>query len=201
MMASPGHIRAFVAVEINDAVRAALVRMQRRLALAQGHVSWTRPENIHCTLLFLGDVPAAEIPAVADAVAAAAAASRRCAVEAAGLGCFGPPRAPRIIWAGLQPADPLAEMQRQLCRAMPRNSAALGEREKAFHPHLTIGRVRSARNSDRLAAAIARNAAAVFGALAVERICLMESRLGPGGPVYAPLRAAPLAGLDATVSG
>ncbi len=193
-MASPGHIRAFVAVEINDAIRSALIRMQRRLALAQGHVSWTRPENIHCTMLFLGDVPAAGIPAVAEAVTAAAAAARSCALEAAGLGCFGPPRAPRIIWAGLQPAAPLAEIYRQLCRAMPCEGAAAGEQDQKFHPHLTIGRVRSARNADRLLEAVSRNAAAVFGALTVERIYLMESRLGPGGPIYAPLHAAPLAG-------
>jgi len=193
-MTSSDLIRAFIAVEINADTRAALVRMQKRLAQAQGHVGWTKPENIHCTLIFLGDVPAGKIPAIAGALSATAADCRAFEVEAAGLGCFGPARAPRIIWAGLQPAEPLVEMQRQLCRAMPREDAAASECEQKFHPHLTIGRVRSSRNAAALLAAVERHAAAVFGAVPVARILLMESRLGPSGPAYRPLHTADLAG-------
>ena len=190
MMVLPNHARMFIAVGINDAVRMALTRMQRRLALAQGHVGWTKPENIHCTLLFLGDVPTAEIPAVADAVTAAAADCKRCVVEIAGLGCFGSSRVPRVIWAGVCPAAPLIEMYQQVCRRLPQVGDAAA-RAKEFHPHLTIGRVRSARNAESLTAAIARNADTVFGALEITEICLMESQLRPDGPVYTLRHKAP----------
>ena len=92
--------RLFIAVEIDEAVRRGLGALQRALTAPAAHIKWVRPENMHLTLAFLGDTEpdvAAQVKALMDQAAAAMAPLT---VEVAGLGFFGSPRAPRVIWAG-----------------------------------------------------------------------------------------------------
>ena len=183
------YIRAFIAVEINDAIRAGLADVQSILKEANGHVSWVKPQNIHSTLLFLGDLFSDSVSAAANALVQAASACRPLEIEISGIGYFGSPRSPRIIWAGIAgQADELIKLQGKIFAAVLQSG--LKPDLKSFNPHLTIGRVRSNRNAADLLRALEENKNKAFGKLTVQRIVLMQSRLTAKGPEYTLLYAA-----------
>lgn len=185
------YIRAFIAAEINDAIRAGLDDVQGVLEEANGHVSWVRPQNIHCTLVFLGDILTNTIDPLAAALKQATAGCKPFEIEIAGLGYFGSVRSPRIIWAGMAGrTDVLIELQEKINAAVLQ--AGLKPDEKPFKPHLTIGRVRSNRNAADLVRALVKNRDKSFGVLSVRQVVLMKSVLEPTGPIYSLLHAVAL---------
>src|SRR5579883_3505547 len=96
-------MRCFVAVDLAPGVRAVLARTQEALrrAAPRADVRWTRPEGLHVTLKFLGEVPEARCAEVAAALSGVAAAHRAVGVLARGLGGFPGAARPRVLWAGL----------------------------------------------------------------------------------------------------
>ena len=182
------YVRAFIAVEINDAIRAGLADVQSTLKEANAHVSWVLPQNIHCTLVFFGDIFLSVLDSVADALSQAVKGVKPFEIEIAGLGYFGSAHSPRIIWSGIAGAvTPLVKLQNGLVTAIL--AAGLKPDLKPFSPHLTIGRVRSNRNAAGLVRAMEKNKNKSFGKLAVQRIVLMQSRLMAEGPEYTILKA------------
>jgi len=187
------YFRAFIAVEITDAIRAELADVQSVVEEANGHVSWVRPQNIHCTLVFLGDIFANMVNSITTALKQATVGCKPFEIEIAGLGFFGSARSPRIIWAGMAGrTDALIELQGKITAAVLQ--VGLKPDEKPFKPHLTIGRVRSNRNAAALVKAIKANETKSFGKVSVERIVLMKSQLTANGPVYSLLLAKSLDG-------
>lgn len=194
-MAAEAVLRAFIAVEIPPAIRAAVVAEQTRLKQLGARVGWVAPENIHITLHFLGDIFGAQAGPLAAALDAAAHGCAPFAVEVAGLGCFGPPHSPRVIWVGVN--DP----QNQLAALHQRIEAGirpLGLRTEArpFHPHLTLGRVRPGGHAalNALTAALRQANDTPYGWCTVDAVRLMQSRLEAAGAQYSLLHEAKLKG-------
>jgi 2'-5' RNA ligase len=192
----PG-IRSFVAIELSDEIRTALADVQGGLK-AQAPpkaVRWTRPEAIHLTLQFLGDVAPAKVEAIADALRQVCAGQAPFEFDLKGLGVFPNPGRPRVVWVGVaEPSGALVALQQQVTQAL----APLGfEPEKrAYSPHLTIGRAAKDANRRDLAQVgdlIARSAVGTLGRMSVDHINLMKSDLQPGGAVYTPLATIPFA--------
>ena len=190
-------IRSFVAVELTDEVRQALGAVQRDLKTQAppGAVRWTRPDSIHLTLQFLGDVPPDQIEAVAGALRAACAGRAPFAFELAGAGVFPNVNRPRVVWVGVvEPSGALAALQQRVGQAL----APLGfpPEERGFTPHLTIGRAaRDAgpRDLAALGALVARAGIGSLGRVDVDHVNLMKSDLKPDGAVYTPLAVIALA--------
>jgi len=184
-------MRVFVAAELPAAVRDNLAAAQRVLRALSLDVRWVRPEGIHLTLVFLGEVLAARLQGIAAALGAlrtATAAPIR--LEARGLGCFPERGRPRVIWAGLAgELGALGRLQASVLAAVRETGAAIEERD--WHPHLTLGRIQGGRG-DAARVAIARQAATSFGAFEVRAVHLFESELLPGGARYRSLHAFPL---------
>ncbi len=187
-------IRAFIAITIEDAMRPALERAQKRLARSQAHVSWTKSENLHGTLMFLGNLSEKQVMSLGLLLNDVVKNFNAFAVEVKGLHYFGSPRKPRIVWAGLQPPEPLIALEKTIRSAMASSSdwSFILNGLKPFHPHITLGRVRSARNAADLIQALARDQAMSFGTVKVTDIFLMQSRLTPQGPLYGVLHEAAL---------
>ena len=184
-------MRMFVAVFPPAEVQLAAGRAIAALRRPGDGVSWVKPDNLHYTLRFIGEVGDDGARRIAEATRAAAA---RCAPFDATLGSAGAfpnARRARVLWLGLTAgAAELVALAAALESALePRGF----ERERrAFSPHLTIGRVRAdvADWTPVLAAAPPIDpASAVFR---VERLCVVESRLDPRGSVYTVREAAPL---------
>lgn len=191
-------LRCFLAVDPADDVRRAILAERRALEAAGGDVRWTRPEGLHVTLQFLGDVDADRVAAVAEAAAAAVAGEAPFVMRARGVGGFPSLERPRVLWVGVE-APALARLAAALGAAL----AQLGFVADAapFRPHLTFGRVRSMRGWPGLRDALRPLAARAFGDTRVERIGLYRSRLQPGGAEYGMLAGMALAGAEANGEG
>jgi 2'-5' RNA ligase len=193
-------IRTFVAIELDASVRQALAQIQAtlrtRLQQAVGpdvRIQWVKPESIHLTLKFLGDIAEDRVPGIQAALARVASGHVRFAVTVEGLGVFPDIRAPRIVWAGLTAqGDALTRLAADVEAAL----AAIGypPDPKPFHPHLTLARIkersrvvgRALSDGGVLAHAKHRDEMTVAG------VSLMKSELQPSGSVYARLCEVPL---------
>ncbi len=94
-------IRAFLAIELPDALRPGLAQVQGELKRSRADVRWVPVGNIHLTLKFFGNVPDDEIDALARAARAAAAQSAPLQLQVTVAGAFPSPNAPRVVWLGL----------------------------------------------------------------------------------------------------
>jgi len=191
-------IRAFLAIELPDAVRAYLAQCQTRLQGAGANVKWSRPEQIHLTLAFLGNVPVEDVPALVEAVRAAVAPFGPAALRAMGTGQFPPGGAPRVVWVGVDVlTGDLAGLQRAVAEAA--GPFAEKHEDRAYHPHLTLGRVRFGRGRGggpgdvrSLGRAVAETAGQLGPEFDADEVVLFQSDLGPQGPTYTPLARLPL---------
>ena len=196
-------VRAFIAIELSPDVLAQIGRLLDRVRqdLPPGLVRWVRPEGIHLTLKFLGDVDRGALPEIEQALRAACAPHAPFHLRIAGMGCFPTPRRPRVVWIGVEDeSHTLAALQRDVERAI--SPLGFPADRRGFHPHLTLGRVKdtrsrggpTARQQAELAAlgAYADRAKVRVGEMSVESVHMMRSELLPGGAVYSALASVPL---------
>ena len=184
-------MRCFLAIELSADVREQLGQLQKRLRALDRAVRWTRPDQIHLTLKFLGDVPDADVSSMCDAAAEVARRFPPFELRISGTGCFPPGGPARIVWVGIDgPPQPLVECH----RACEETYARLGfEPEgRAYTPHLTVGRVRDGHAPGEIRAAVQAEAQFSLGSVAVAELVMFQSVLGPTGPTHTAIRRAPL---------
>ena len=191
-------IRAFIAINLPPAVRARLAQFEHELAVGfvAGAARWVRPEQIHLTLTFLGDVPEESLSDLETALRRACQSSAPFELRADGLGCFPHARNARVLWIGLLgDLDRLEELQARV-EEQTRNWSAR-DAARPFQPHLTIARVKDLRLADRrrLGEKIAAHARVSLGGWRVDRVDLMQSILSPHGAEYECLAAFALLGV------
>ena len=149
-------------------------------------VSWVAPENLHVTVKFLGNVDAARVPSVIDALRSAVRGHAPFDLEVGGLGAFPSATRARVLWAGLIGGTaPLGALAASVEDAL----AHLGfpREDRPFSPHITLARVREPRRSPELAEALGVASGRRFGQVAVPDIALMRSDLSPRGARYSTL--------------
>jgi len=184
-------IRAFLAIELPEALRPGLALVQEELKRSRAEVRWAPPGNIHLTLKFFGNVPDDEIGALALAARQAAATEQPFHLQVTVAGAFPSPKAPRVVWLGLGgDLVPLTRLYHNLEKAF----AALGflPEGRAFNPHLTLGRVKSPANRERLAGMLAKLPPLNWPPFEVKELILFQSVLSPQGSKYTPLKVIPL---------
>ena len=183
-------IRSFIALDIGEDVRANLDKLQARLKRSQADVKWLRAGAIHCTLRFLGSIYPDEIELAHQAMIEAASGQSPFLVEVRGVGMFPNTRRPRVIWAGLEGGK---ELLATLFQTLEKSLFArgLGETDRPFQPHLTIGRVKSPRHIDALLKAMEPEQGELYGTFRAEGLTLFKSQLHPTGAIYSVLQEAP----------
>jgi 2'-5' RNA ligase len=168
------------------------VALQEGLARTGTDVKWVGAENLHVTLLFLGEVEDRDLPAVCAAVAECAARQPLFPMTVERAGCFGNPRRPRTLLVGV--GEGTQELV-ALHDALEPPLLALGcyrREERQYAPHITLGRVRSERPNDALAQALTRQQGWQGGRLLVRELLVLSSELTRDGPVYTVLSRAKL---------
>ena len=184
-------IRAFIAVNLDPNLRAALARVQDRLKATRADVGWVRPENLHLTLKFLGQVEEGRIGAIREAVATAATGCGPVRLIFQGLGAFPRPREARVVWIGLSHgAEALAALQARIEEQL--ESLGFAREARPFTAHLTLGRVRGPAHREQLARALTEAPAEALGEMLLDRLELMKSDLSVGGARYSILQSFPL---------
>jgi len=178
-------MRAFVAVDIDEAVRRRLVAAQEQLAATGADLKLVEPPNIHVTMKFLGEVPEDKIGGIEEALKRSVAGTSQFDIGVNGIGVFPSLHYVRVVWAGIdEGGNELVDIQRKIDGELQ----PLGFRpERDFVPHLTIARVRTAKNRDRLAAFVKEEAEAEFGMTRAQAVELKQSTLTQKGPIYSTL--------------
>jgi RNA 2',3'-cyclic 3'-phosphodiesterase len=187
--------RTFIAIPIPDPIGQQLAGWQQVLAPEIPGCRWVESQPLHITLAFLGDVRNRDLNDLCLAVAAAAEPSGRFELNVEGLGAFPSPARPRVVWAGITAADlgPLGTLRESVVRAATK--AGYRPDDPRFHPHVTLGRIRSDRGQPcDLTEIVRREQARSAGSFPVVEVVTYASTLGPGGAAYAPLNRARLKG-------
>jgi 2'-5' RNA ligase len=185
-------LRLFVALELPEDVRRALGALQEQLRKAgTPKLRWVRPEGIHLTLKFLGNVEKHRVAGIEKALESAIEPFEL-ELRAAEAGGFGGRRL-RVIWVGLE-GD--LEGLGRLARLVDEGLGALGfERERRpFAAHLTLARVPDEASGDeraKLGALIEAFEMPPFPSMRLSEVSLMRSVLGPGGARYERLASFP----------
>jgi 2'-5' RNA ligase len=177
-------LRTFIAVDPGKTIRDRLVALQTELARAGSEMKWTERENLHVTLLFLGEVDIRETNDVCRAVMEGSRGIKPFSMTVESVGCFPNARRPRTVWAGL--SDGAAEMT-ALHDALetPLLELHCYRREgRPFTPHITLGRVKGERADDQLTAELPKFADWQGGTVDVREVLVMSSELHPSGPTY-----------------
>jgi 2'-5' RNA ligase len=194
-------IRAFLAVELSQELRAGLATVQQELKRRiepemkrDTRISWAQPASIHLTLKFLGDMDEQVIDPLLAAVEQAIGSQTAVNVPLERLGAFPRPQSPRVLWVG--PSENWergAEAKRvaEIHGAIEQACEGLGflRETKPFSPHLTLARIKVGERQ--VGVALAKGGVLdrpiSLGSLAVESVVLMKSELKPSGSVYTKL--------------
>jgi RNA 2',3'-cyclic 3'-phosphodiesterase len=184
-------MRTFVAIEVSSEISKAANELVERLARARETVRWVRPENMHLTLKFLGEVEDVRSIEVCRAVQAAVEPFATFPFRCGGVGAFPSSSRPRTVWIGLDQGEhQMIALQEAVDEALyeigfPRDS-------RRFHPHLTLGRVkRQCRDLPKLLEQFGQFEA---GGMLAREVAVFSSKLESSGPVYMKLGHADLRG-------
>jgi len=178
-------VRCFIAVEVDDPrTLDGIAGAQSILEATGADLKPVERENIHLTMKFLGDVREGLLPEVAKVVSETSFSPFRMSLR--GVGVFPNHRRPRVVWAGV---DGGVEELTAIFRDLEPRLVELDFRPESrpFSPHITIARVRSGRNRDRLIEEVIALEGRDFGVFEVGHVKLKKSVLTPSGPIYTDL--------------
>jgi 2'-5' RNA ligase len=191
-------IRTFIAIELDETISAALTDLQEQLKakVPRGSVRWVRPEGIHLTLKFLGNVPVNRIEEIEQALTRVCSGFPAFPFSVGRLGCFPDLRRPRVVWVGVQEESGTLK---RLQKAVEDGMAKLGfaPEGRKFDAHLTLGRTqRRASSGDvrRLGQLVSETDISSLGQMEARAVSLIKSDLRPTGAVYTQLAEARLEG-------
>jgi len=176
-------MRLFIAIEIPDEVKKELTATQQLLKGSGIEASWPRPEGIHLTLKFLGETPESRIPDIMKGIREAAKETGPFRLEVRGVGTFPNPKNARVAWVGLSgDVEKLSRIQASVEEAI--TGIGFERDERAFTPHLTLGRVKYIRSRDQWLKTLEEVRDASLSGFDVTAVSLMKSELKPSGAVY-----------------
>ena len=144
--------RIFCAVELPPEIRDRLHDHARQIreTVTDAGASWSRPDNIHLTLKFFGNVPTKKLSLISDAASRAAKVSPRFQIRIGGTGVFPKPSRAQVLWIGVDDASGrLSGLQQRLDEEFA--SEGFAKEDRAYRPHLTIARIRKTGGARRLA--------------------------------------------------
>ena len=181
-------IRAFIALPTTEEVRKQLAAVQRRLADTQAEVKWDAPEKFHITLKFLGNVEAAVANSLGKTLEDRVAAIPSFDIDYADVGAFPNVLHPNVLWIGAHADENIIRVStlvEEVCCEI-----GFKKEERAFHPHITLGRVKGGRNLPRLTGELKNT---TFDPIRsrCSHILLVKSDLKPTGSVYTTLKSIP----------
>ena len=190
-------LRLFIAISIPEVVKGEieLARNELRSLLQESRITWTKLEQFHLTLRFLGKVGAERVNALSEAMREVCNGFARLKLVAKGVGCFPNLRRPRVIWVGVgDEAGQLVQLQQRIQEATEPFTSE--EAEKRFHGHVTLGRVKEIgrKESKMLAERAERMEARIFGEWHGDEVGILKSELTPEGARHSCIERIPLRG-------
>lgn len=185
-------LRTFIAIDPGKPIRDRLISLQKTIAKAGAQVKWVEPDNLHLTLLFLGEVDQREVLNICQAVADGCKKLEAFAMSVGGAGGFPNPRRPRTLWVGVSDG---AEQVIAVHDALEPPLLELGcyrREERRYTPHITLGRAKGERDDQALSTELSKHADWHGGDTLVREVHVMSSELTADGPIYTVLSRAKL---------
>jgi len=189
-------IRAFIAIDLSPEIRRMLeqVTMQLRERMVDVPIRWVPAQNIHLTLMFLGDVSVKNLEMLKKVLQNEVSSHHSFEFSVGGVGAFPNNRHARVVWVGVEAPAELLNVQRGIETAVSRLGYA--REERPFSAHLTLGRVsRNATSKDihLISDVLESTKVGFLGVAQVDAIHLLKSDLRPAGAVYSRVFSTPLA--------
>ena len=189
-------LRVFIAIDLPAPVCSAIQKQTSRVRQVLGteHVRWVPTQNMHLTLQFLGDTSTSHMDFLKQMLVREAGVHPQFDLQLGGLGAFPNRRNPRLLWIGIQAPPDLVSLQ----RSIESGAARLGykkEEDRAFSPHLTIGRARQNAGPpemQKIRTALDEIQLGNIGTARIDSVHLFKSDLQAGGSIYTKLFSAPL---------
>jgi len=186
-------IRSFLAIELPKPILRKIEEVQGDLRSTRADVRWVNPEKIHLTLKFFKNIEESRIEPIFKSIEEPIRNTLPFSLEVRGVGAFPHLRNPRVIWMGLVDGrEVLVSFQRQIETQLEK--IGFQPEDRPFHPHLTLGRMKSSRGKEELVGRMERHKEEEFGDFQVERVILFKSDLKPSGPIYTLLKEIKLGG-------
>jgi len=177
-----GNVRAFIAVPVPLDILEQLKDLQDSIRACGVSASFPKISSIHLTLKFLGDVPAEDISHIKEFLALNITPFERFEIRVRGVGVFPSPGRPRVVWAGIPADSLLVDLQKRVESGM--RDAGFPAEDRKFRPHLTLARIKSGRNLNRLVTFIERSRDFDAGSFPADPVRLYQSILRPEGAEY-----------------
>lgn len=175
-------MRLFVAIELPDEVLRQISGVRAKLDRGFRDITWVRPEGIHLTIKFLGEVDEERVSVLTDALDAAKQGVMPFTVKVGRIGAFPDMSRPRVLWAGVDGKGGLIQLQRNIEDALFK--LGFEKETRPFSPHLTLCRIKSFKEGSRLAALALELKGAPDAEFKVSSYALIKSVLSPKGAEY-----------------
>ncbi|OYT55843.1 MAG: RNA 2',3'-cyclic phosphodiesterase [Candidatus Hecatellales archaeon ex4484_218] len=182
-------IRSFIAVDIEDkSLQDKIVILQQDLMGTGANLKFVEPENLHLTLRFLGEIPSSILEQVCRELKTLKFNVFNLNLQ--GVGAFPNLRRINVVWVGVKEG---AENLKQIAQKVELTVRKLGfpPDPKGFSPHLTIARLKTGKNKDKLASFLENFQDYEVGWMIVNTIKVKKSTLTPKGPIYTTIETIP----------
>jgi 2'-5' RNA ligase len=174
-------MRLFVALEVPVAVREVLARITAPWKSESVGTRWSTPESMHVTLKFLGETDAQKLEPIRAALAKISS-PEPISLQFRGIGFFSDERVPRVMWCGVESTPIFFQLAANIESSL--SSLGFKPESRGFTPHLTVARLNSAPNTEKLVRAAAPLKSYDFGSARESDFHLFESVLKPSGSEY-----------------
>jgi len=176
--------RIFIAMKVNPGESLLRIQSSLKAVLGGERINWTDPSNIHLTLAFLGDTEEDLIKVVSIMLKQKCTGFGEFSFILKGSGVFKNYSDPRVIWIGIENNEKLMKLNDEIKTGL--KDAGFRLEDRPFRPHITLGRIKSIRNTDFLRSSLEKHEDAFIQEVPVREVILFESILKPSGPEYRP---------------
>jgi len=176
--------RGFIALDLD--VPSKIVEIENEIRKTGANVKLVKPGNMHLTLKFLGDTNEELIDEIEKIMKESVEGIEPFNIQLKGTGVFPNPNYIKVIWIGIQNGEQIIPIAQKIDEKI--SKLGFKKEKRKFSPHLTIGRVKSAKNKDKIIKIIDKYRDVQFADLKVEFLKLIRSELTPKGPIYTTIK-------------
>lgn len=179
------YYRTFIGLPVRVSEKFLRARQDLMDALKDERISWVAPHRYHVTLRFIGDTELSEVEAIRKALGEQVKVPSKSQVKLSHPGIFGPSGNPRVIWIGFDNTGIFDTLKIAVDRVT--EDCGIRPARQPFRAHLTLGRIRSLKDSQNLRRNIEAMKEAFASEVILDSLVFYRSETGDGGPVYTPL--------------
>ena len=174
-------VRAFLAIDLDEDLKPKINKIIKEFKKIDTRIKYVELANLHLTLKFFGDIDTNGLDVLKKAIGNVVSDFEPISIKIKGCGAFPNTNHIKVIWVGIEDDEIIRDLHDKLDKEFTR----LGfDKDRKFSTHLTIGRMKTAKNKKQVKAVIEDYEEFEIGEMSVDRIVLKKSTLTPSGPIY-----------------